>query len=214
MQVLDDNLKRELFAAHDPAMLGIWQSSVIGIAGAGGLGSNIAISLARAGIGKLIIADFDVVTVTNLNRQQFFLHQVGQPKVLALKTNLSNINPFCECLTIEQKIIPDNIAACFGQCDILIEAFDGADQKQMLLETWQDLYPDKPVIGASGLAGYGRNELIRVVKLDNIYLCGDGISELTPGISPIAPRVAIVANMQANLCLELLIKLHNQGINK
>jgi sulfur carrier protein ThiS adenylyltransferase len=199
-------LYTELFAGHDPAMLKVWQNSIVGIAGAGGLGSNIAISLARAGIGKLIIADYDTVSTTNLNRQQFFLDQVGLPKVTALQANLQRINPFCECSVFHGTITPDNLAEIFGKCDILLEAFDGAEQKQMLIETWQDLYPDRPLIGASGLAGYGRNELIRTVKLDNIYLCGDGVSELQPGISPVAPRVAIVANMQANLCLELLIK--------
>jgi sulfur carrier protein ThiS adenylyltransferase len=202
-----EDLYKKLFSGHDPAMLKVWQSSVVGIAGAGGLGSNIAISLARAGIGKLIIADFDTVTTPNLNRQQFFLDQVGLPKVEALRANLLRINPFCACELFNGTVTPDNLAEVFGSCDILLEAFDGAEQKQMLIETWQDLYPDKPLIGASGLAGYGRNELIRTVKLDNIYLCGDGVSELTPGVSPVAPRVAIVANMQANLCLELLIKL-------
>lgn len=205
----DEALKQELFAGHDPAMLAIWQKSTVGIAGAGGLGSNIAISLARAGIGKLIIADFDAVSTTNLNRQQFFLDQVGMPKVDALKANLARINPFCELVIFNDRITPDNLAKVFGACDILMEALDGAEQKQMLIETWQDLYPDRVLIGASGLSGYGRNELIRTIKLDNIYLCGDGVSELQQGISPIAPRVAIVANMQANLCLELLIKLHS-----
>lgn len=202
-------LYNELFAEHDPAMLKIWQSSTVGIAGAGGLGSNIAFSLARAGIGKLIIADFDIITVSNLNRQQFFLDQAGQPKVTALKDNLTRMNPFCEVIVHNVRITAANLAVLFGSCDILIEALDGAEQKQMLIETWQELYPDKALIGASGLSGYGRNELIRTVKFDNIYLCGDGVSELQPGISPVAPRVGIVANMQANLCLELLIKLNS-----
>jgi sulfur carrier protein ThiS adenylyltransferase len=206
MNKADDELKKELFAGHDPAMLAVWQKAVVGIAGAGGLGSNIAISLARAGIGKLIIADYDVVTTTNLNRQQFFLDQVGMPKVDALTANLLRINPFCEYTIYNGRITPDNLAEIFGTCNILMEAFDGAEQKQLLIETWQDLYPDRPLIGASGLSGYGRNELIHTIKLDNIYLCGDGVSELQQGISPLAPRVAIVANMQANLCLELLIK--------
>lgn len=198
-------LRKELFAGHDPDMLRVWNNSVIGIAGAGGLGSNIAISLARAGIGKLIIADFDTVSITNLNRQQFFLEQQGQPKVTALKDNLQRINPFCECIAHNLKITPENLSEVFGECNILVEAFDSAEQKQMLIETWQELYPTRFLIGASGLSGYGRNELIHSVRFDNIYLCGDGVSELKPGISPIAPRVAIVANMQANLCLELLI---------
>ena len=205
-----ETLRKELFAGHDPAMLAVWQKAVVGIAGAGGLGSNIAISLARAGIGTLVIVAFDVVSTTNLNRQQFFLDQVGMPKVDALAANLERINPFCHCQIHNLRITPDNLCEIFSACDILIEAFDLAEQKQMLLETWQELYPERPCIAASGLAGFGRNELIRVVKLDNIYLCGDGVSELTPGVSPIAPRVAIVANMQANLCLELLIKASKQ----
>jgi sulfur carrier protein ThiS adenylyltransferase len=202
-----DALYTELFSGHDPAMLKVWQASVIGIAGVGGLGSNIAISLARAGIGKLIFADYDTISTPNLNRQQFFLDQVGQPKVAALRDLIQRINPFCECVVFDGRIMESNVSAIFGSCDILLEAFDGAEEKQMLIETWQEVFPDKPLIGASGLAGYGRNELIHTIKLDNIYLCGDGVSELKPGISPVAPRVGIVANMQANLCLELLIKL-------
>jgi sulfur carrier protein ThiS adenylyltransferase len=204
-----DALRKELFAGHDPAMLAVWQKAVVGIAGAGGLGTNIAVSLARAGIGKLIIADYDIVKTANLNRQQFFLDQVGMPKVEALKANLERINPFCHYTIYNERITPDNLAGVFGECIILMEALDGADQKQMLIETWQELYPDRILIGASGLSGYGRNELIRTIKLDNIYLCGDGVSELQAGISPVAPRVGIVANMQANLCLELLIKQHS-----
>jgi len=200
-------LRQELFAGHDPAMLKVWQNSTVGIAGCGGLGSNIAVSLVRAGIGTLIIADYDVVTITNLNRQQFYYDQVGLPKITALKINLSRISPYTCIIPFSGKITPDIVKPVFGDCDILLEAFDCAEQKQMLIETWQELYPDKPLIGASGLSGYGRNELIKTIKLDNIYLCGDGVSELRQGISPIAPRVAIVANMQANLCLELLIKL-------
>jgi len=201
-----ETLRKELFAAHDPSMLKVWQSSCVGIAGIGGLGSNIAVSLARAGIGSLILVDYDIVSTTNLNRQQFFLEQVGMPKAEAIKANLQKINPFCECIIHNLKLTPENLSEIFGNCDILIEAFDLAEQKQMLIESWQELFPDKPLIGASGLSGYGRNELIRTVKFDNVYLCGDGVSELQPGVSPIAPRVAIVANMQANLCLELLIK--------
>lgn len=211
---VDPKLKAEFFAAHDPALLEIWQKSTIGIAGAGGLGSNIAVSLCRAGIGRLIIADFDVINTTNLNRQQFFLDQVGKLKVNALASNLWRINPFCEVIIYPIRISEDNVKQIFGECDILLEAFDLADQKQMLIETWQDIFAERPIIGASGLAGYGRNEFIKVVRFDNVYLCGDGISELKEGISPIAPRVAIVANMQANLCLELLSNIHKTNTNK
>jgi len=207
MNVDNEAIRKEFFSGHDPRLLSVWQTATVGIAGAGGLGSNIAVSLARAGLGTLVIADYDVITVKNLNRQQYFLSQVGKAKVEALKANLGQINPFCRCEIHNLMVTPDNLKDIFGSCNILLEAFDGADQKQMLIETWQELFPERPLIAASGLAGYGRNELIKMVRLDNIYLCGDGISELTPGISPVAPRVAIVANMQANLCLELLISI-------
>lgn len=199
-----DELYRELFAGHDPQMLAAWQNATVGIAGAGGLGSNIALVLARAGVGTLIIADFDTVSITNLNRQQFFLDQVGLLKVDALKANLERINPFTHIIIHSEKVTPANVETLFGTADIMIEAFDLADQKQMLIETWLSLFPEKPIIAASGLAGVGRNEIITTRRFGELYLIGDGVSELTPGISPISARVAVVANMQANLCLELL----------
>ncbi|MBM4403607.1 MAG: sulfur carrier protein ThiS adenylyltransferase ThiF [Candidatus Cloacimonetes bacterium] len=193
------------FAGHDPQLRQIWQAATIGIAGAGGLGSNIAISLTRAGIGKLVIADFDVVRLTNLNRQQFFRDQVGMPKIAALAQNLSRISQHTLLEPHNIRITPDNLDALFRRCDILIEAFDLADQKQMLIEAWQSRYPDRPIIAASGVAGFGNNNALRQIQSGNLYLLGDGVSELTPGISPIAPKVAAIANMQANLCLELLV---------
>ncbi len=203
-------LYKELFAGHDPALLKVWQSSTVGIIGCGGLGSNVAVSLTRAGIGCLVLADFDNVSVANLCRQQFYYDQVGLPKITALKINLSRISPYTQVVPVSGRITPDNLPSLFSGCDILVEAVDDAAAKQMLIEAWQELYPERPLIGASGLAGYGRNELIRTIKLDNIYLCGDGVSELQPGESPVAPRVAIVANLQANLCLELLVRLKSR----
>jgi sulfur carrier protein ThiS adenylyltransferase len=196
----------EYFSKRHPIAFPIWNQAVIGIAGAGGLGSNIAISLARAGIGKLIIADFDIVSLENLNRQQFTLQQVGEPKVQAIASNISSFNPFITLETHFTKVTPANIDEIFGTTDILIEAFDDAAQKEMLIQTWLERYPDKPVIGASGIAGYGKSETICIRQYDNLYIVGDLESTLEAGISPIAPRVAIVANMQANLALELLAK--------
>ncbi len=199
-----------LFAAHDPTLLHIWQAASIGIAGAGGLGSNIAVSLTRAGIGKLVIADFDIVTLTNLNRQQFFRDQIGMPKVDAMAQNLGRISPNTHLELHNKRINADNLDDMFGDCDILIEAFDLADQKQMLIETWISLHPDRPVIAASGVAGYGNNNSLHQYQIGNLYLLGDGLSELIPSISPIAPKVAAIANMQANLCLELLVRMHQE----
>lgn len=202
-------LFNELFANQNPEYVKIWQNSVVGIAGVGGLGSNIAFSLTRAGIGKLIIADPDIVSTSNLTRQQYFLNQVGLPKVAALKDNLLNISPFTMVNPYPQKITPTNLSLIFGKVDILIEALDEAEEKQMLIENWQQLYPDKYLIGASGIAGVGKNELIHIEQIGTLFLVGDGITEIENGVYPTAARVAVVANMQANLCLELLLQKGN-----
>jgi len=196
------------FSKRDPIAFPIWQKACVGIAGAGGLGSNIAIALARAGIGTLVIADFDTVSLENLNRQQFSLAQVGQPKVQAIAENIRAFNPFIELITYYDKVTPTNLPKLFGSCDLLLEAFDSADQKAMLIEAWTAEYPLKHLIAGSGLSGYGRGEHIKIDHFGYLHVVGDGISELQPEISPIAPRVAAVANLQANLALELLVKNH------
>ena len=198
--------KKDFFSAHDPKIIPTLQKAVIGIAGAGGLGSNIAVSLARAGIGKLIVADFDKIEPSNLNRQQFFIDQIGMPKVIALLENLNRISPFTEYQIHEIKLNEENIPFIYRDVDIMVEAFDKAEMKIMLIETWLNHFPDKPIITASGLAGWGKNELFHSRKIDNLYICGDEITDLQAGISPMAPRVGIVSNMQANLVLEILLK--------
>jgi len=200
--------KKDFFSKHDHRILPVLRKAIIGIAGAGGLGSNIAVSLARAGIGKLVIADFDVIEPSNLNRQQFFIHQIGMPKVEALKENLFQINPFSEYEIHNIKIDSENISDIFSEVDVMLEAFDKAVMKQMLIETWLSDFPIIPIIAGSGLAGYGKNELIHTKKYGNLYICGDEETEIEEEITPMAPRVGIVANMQANLALELLININ------
>ena len=201
------NLFKDLFAGHDPRVLAALRAGTVGIAGAGGLGSSAAVSLARAGVGRLIIADFDKIEPSNLNRQQYFVKQIGRRKVEALRENLRKINPFSEYIIHGVKVTRSNAGRIFGGADILIEAFDKAEQKGMLINAWLSLYPEKPIIAASGLAGYGRNSRLHTRKIGSLYVCGDGETECPKGISPMAPRVAIVANMQANLAVELLVKL-------
>ena len=198
--------KKEFFSAHDPKIVPTLQKAVIGIAGAGGLGSNIATSLTRSGIGKLIVADFDKIEPSNLNRQQFFIDQIGIPKVIALLENLNKISTFTQFQVHEIKLNGENIPFIYKDVDIMVEAFDKAEMKTMLIETWFTHFPDKPIIAASGLAGWGKNELLHARKIDNLYICGDEQTNLQQGISPMAPRVGIVANMQANLVLEILLK--------
>jgi sulfur carrier protein ThiS adenylyltransferase len=200
------NFEKEFFAKHDPKILPALRAGVVGIAGAGGLGSNAAVALARAGIGKLIIADHDRIEMSNLNRQQYFWAQIGKVKVRALLENLKKISPFSEYVGHYVRLTPNNIPRIFRAVDVMIEAFDLADQKEMLLETWISHFPDKPIIMASGLSGFGENQKLRTRRIGNVYICGDEESEPKKGISPMAPRVGIVANMQANLAVELLVR--------
>jgi len=197
--------KEEFFNRHDPKIVPILQKATIGIAGSGGLGSNVALSLVRSGIGNLIIADFDKIEASNLNRQQFFSDQIGMPKVIALLGNLSKISTFTNYQIHEIKLDEKNIPIIFKDADIMVEAFDKAVMKEMLIETWLTNFPEKPIIAASGLAGWGKNELLHTRKIDNLYICGDEETALQDNISPMAPRVGIVANMQANKVLELLL---------
>lgn len=184
----------------------ILSAKCVGIAGCGGLGSNCAVALARVGIGKLIIADFDEVTESNLNRQYFFLHQIGQKKVDALKENIRLINPIVTIDAHPIKLIPENIITLFKTCDVIVEAFDFADQKQMLIETVLSDMTGKPLVSGVGLAGWGDSNAIKVKRINNLYICGDATKEVSEEMPPLAPRVGIVANMQANVVLEILLK--------
>jgi sulfur carrier protein ThiS adenylyltransferase len=195
------------FAKRDFLVLSILKESTVGIAGAGGLGSNAAMLLARAGVGRLIIADFDVVEPSDLNRQFYFLDQIGLPKVVALEQNLKKLNPYSIYEMHNVRITPDNVKEIFSRADLLIEAFDRAEEKQMLIEQWLTHFPEKPIIVASGLAGYGGNNKLRQRKLGNLYICGDQATECDECTAPMAPRVTVVAAMQANLAIELLVKI-------
>lgn len=180
----------------------------VGIAGAGGLGSNCAVALARSGVGALVICDFDIIEPANLNRQYYFADQVGKPKTLALKENISRINPGVSVIAYHELLNKGNIEAIFKGCDVIVEAFDGSDMKEMLIETVQTKMAGTPVIVGSGMAGWGRNEAIKSRKLDeSLYVCGDESSEVSDSQPPMAPRVGIVANMQANVVIEILMKL-------
>lgn len=174
------------------------------IAGAGGLGSNIAIVLARSGVGHLTLIDFDVVDYTNLNRQQYKVSQVGMPKVLALKQNILEFNPFITIDTLQTRVTYDNVATLFESADVMCEAFDNPESKAILLQAASDLLPDKPLVMGNGMAGLHSANTIRTKQIrDNVYICGDGESQGVEGL--MAPRVIICAGHQANLILQLLV---------
>jgi sulfur carrier protein ThiS adenylyltransferase len=203
---------REFFSCREKAVLAVLRQSSVGIAGAGGLGSNVAVSLARAGVGRLVIADFDKVEPSNLNRQQYFIDQVGERKVEALRDNLLAINPYSLYEIHDARVTRRNAAKIFARVDVLVEAFDRAEAKEMLIETCLTRFPGRPIVAASGLAGYGMNRKLHTRRMGNLYICGDEESQCPKGVSPMAPRVALVAAMQANLVVELLIKMRGRHV--
>lgn len=188
----------------------ILKDKSVGIAGCGGLGSNCAIALARVGVGRLVIVDFDVVSEGNLNRQYFFRDQVGEKKTTALKENIRRIDQSILVEAVEMKLTSANVPAVFSLCDVVVEAFDLADQKKMLIETIMNHFPAKPLVVGLGVAGWGKSELIHLRKSDNLYICGDEVSEISEKMPPLAPRVGMVANMQANVVVEILLRMEHR----
>jgi sulfur carrier protein ThiS adenylyltransferase len=193
-----------LFERNVPGITEILLKKTIAIAGLGGLGSNAAISLVRCGIGRLIIADCDKVELSNLNRQAYFLDDVGKAKTEVLAEYLEKINPEIKLICHNQLVTEKNVCKLFKDADLLIEAFDKAESKAWLIETWCKHFPDKPIICASGLSGYGSTETLKVQRSGNIVMCGDGISDMSMGLT--SSRVIMVANMQVNEAIDILLK--------
>ncbi|MEN8254194.1 MAG: sulfur carrier protein ThiS adenylyltransferase ThiF [Verrucomicrobiota bacterium] len=197
-----EELEALMAARHTPGVHGKIKGATVGIAGLGGLGSAVAVALARIGVGRLILADFDVVEPSNLNRQQYFIDQIGLTKAEALEANLQRINPYVQYEAHCIRITPENIEELFGEVDVMVEAFDRADQKAMLFQ----LFKGTPIVAASGLAGHGSGESIGVRKMgERIHIVGDLETGAEPGCGLMAPRVGIAAHMQANLVLRILL---------
>lgn len=177
----------------------------VGIAGAGGLGSNCAAALARAGVRALVIADFDLVSRDNLDRQFYFLDQVGLPKVEALAANIARIDPGVVVEAVRARLDADSAAALFAGCDAVVEAFDSAEAKAMLIEAVLSRLPGTPLVTASGIAGYGSLDALRARRSGSLFVVGDLESEVGPDRPPMAPRVAMAAAMEADAVLQALL---------
>ena len=201
-------LRAMIASRNSPELNLALSKAVIGVAGLGGLGSNIALSLARVGVKKLVLADFDVVEPSNLNRQQYFVRHIGLKKTQALKELINDVNPFVEVETHDIFLDEKNVASVFGECEILCEAFDNVAGKAMILNEAGASLKEKKIIGASGMAGYFSSNLIKTIKFaKNVYLCGDLTNEAKIGQGLMAPRVAVCANHEANLAIRLLMGL-------
>ena len=182
-----------------------FSSATVAICGLGGLGSNIAISLARAGIGKLILIDFDRVDITNLHRQQYKANQIGMNKTDALRDNLLEITPYIELDMHTERVTEENAVRLLQGADIICEAFDNAECKAMLTNLVLETMPDKFLVAASGMAGFGSANTIRTRKvMSRFYLCGDEESDVQSEGSLVASRVMLCAAHQAHTVLRIL----------
>ena len=179
----------------------------VAVAGLGGLGSNIAVMLARSGVGELLLVDFDTVDVTNLNRQMYLIPQLGKPKAEALPEILYQINPYQTYRSVCIKVTPDNVKELFSEYPIVCEAFDKPDQKAMLVRELLMQCPETTVVSGNGMAGYAdANEIRTCQVMKRLYVCGDQSTDVGNGIGLIAPRVAVCAAHEANKVLQLIMQ--------
>ena len=182
-----------------------FSSATVAICGLGGLGSHIAVALARAGVGKLILIDFDRVDITNLHRQQYKANQIGIYKADALMENMLEIVPYSEIKTVKEKITEENLVEILKDADIVCEAFDNAESKAMLVNGVLEHLPHCYLVAASGMAGMDTPNTIRTRKImKRFYLCGDEVSDVEDTIGLVAPRVMLCAAHQAHTVLRLL----------
>ncbi len=178
----------------------------VAICGLGGLGSNVAIHLARCGVGSLHLLDFDRVDLPNINRQQYRLDQIGTPKTEALRDELRDFAPYINIVTDQVKLTPENIPELLKDDEYIVEAFDKADQKAMLCNVVLEELPEAFLIAGSGMAGYGKSNEIQTRRLSSrFYICGDGETGLEQAGTLFSPRVAICAAHQANLVIQLIM---------
>lgn len=177
----------------------------VAVCGLGGLGSNIAIALARAGVGHLHLIDFDRVDLTNLNRQQYAVGQLGQYKTNALRETLSLVSPYCDVTCDTVRVTEENLPDLLKTEDYICEAFDRAEAKAMLVSGVLEHFPEKYLVAGSGLAGLGSANTIQTRRVSQrFYLCGDGTSDSSVGLGLVASRVLVCAAHEANMILRLI----------
>ena len=201
----EEAMYRALEERHGKELQKRFASASVAVCGLGGLGSHIAFALARAGIGRLILIDFDKVEITNLNRQQYKADQIGLDKTEALKRNLKEIAPYVQTEIFCEKLTEKNIPELLKEADIVCEAFDDTESKALLTDTVLSLMKEKYLVAASGMAGLESGNIICTRKItDHFYLCGDGVSEVTDGMGLVSARVMLCAAHQAHMVLRIL----------
>ena len=205
-----DLKEEDLLKRNVKGISGKLKKAKVCILGLGGLGSNVAILLARAGIGYLKLVDFDIVEASNLNRQQYRISHIGMKKTEAIKTIIKEINPFVEIETLDVKVDRENISLIVEDIEIIVEAFDVAETKAMAIEELL-INGDKKLVSASGMAGLGSaNEIITRKIRDNFYLVGDNYSDYEEYLGIMSTRVMICAAHQANIVLRIILGEENE----
>ena len=200
-----ETFRSALVARHGAARQAKFEAARVAVCGLGGLGSNVSIALARAGVGHLHLIDFDRVEPSNLNRQQYAAAQVGLPKAEALRANLAAINPFCDVVAETVRITPENLAALLANDDIICEAFDRAEAKAMLVSGVLEAFPEKPVVAASGMSGLASANAITARRsAKRLYLGGDGTTDVDDNLGLYGARVLVCAAHQATMILRLI----------
>lgn len=200
-----EEIRRALVQKQGELITEKLSQATVAICGLGGLGSNIAICLARAGVKKLILVDFDNVDVTNLQRQQYKAFQVGMPKANALVENLKEIAPYVELDACNEKVTEENIDKFVQNADVVCEAFDNPEAKSMLVNAVLEKHPQKNLVAASGMAGTDNANSIATRKISkHFYLCGDGKSDVNEGLELLAPRVMVCAAHQALTVIRII----------
>ncbi len=181
-----------------------FSSACVAVCGLGGLGSNVAVSLARSGVGTLLLIDFDKVDMSNLHRQQYAVSQLGMCKTDAMKQTLAEIAPYCNVITHTVKLKEDNLSL-IADCDVVCECFDNTEYKALLVNGASEYYPEKYIVAASGMSGLHTGNTIQTKKFGKrLYICGDGTSDVADDGTLFAPRVMLCAAHQANTVLRII----------
>ncbi len=201
-----DELESLMAARHTPAVHESVKKARVAVCGLGGLGSNIAVMLARTGVGYLRLIDFDIVEPSNLNRQNYYVKHLGMFKTDALIEQIKDINPFIKVECKTARITYENAVKLLDGCDYICEAFDNPEAKAMLAEVFLSELSGKKLVCGSGMAGFdSSNEIVTKRVAENFYMCGDGVNGARPGRGLMAPRVSVCAGHQANMILRLIM---------
>lgn len=203
-----DELEQLLYERHTPQVYDKVKEGRVAVAGLGGLGSHVAIALARTGVGHLHLVDFDMVEPSNLNRQMYRICHLGKYKTEALQQEIFEINPYLDVQIDTVRVTKDNAVALFQKDEIICEAFDNPVAKAMLINTMLEASDDVKIVAASGMAGYESSNAIHTRRISkNFYVCGDEKNGLSAEMGLMAPRVSICAGHEANMILRILLKI-------